>query len=221
MIKGVIFDMDGLLIDSEPLWMQAEIEIFKELGINLTPEDCRKMQGIKIQDVVNHWYEMHPWQGTSPEEVAKKVIKRVEQLIISQGQMQPGVIETLEFFRKKPLPMAVASSSSPELIRLVTDKLQITDYFKFLHSSLAEKRGKPYPDVFLTAARKLGIAPGHCLVFEDSINGVIAGKRAGMTVVAVPYPEHYNDQGFDIADMKLRSLLEWNEEKFRSLLVKA
>ena len=220
MIKAVIFDMDGLLIDSEPLWMQAEIEIFGRLGLRLTPEDCKQMQGVKIPDVIRHWYDVKPWTGMSLDEVEQALVRRVQELIIEKGQMQPGVRETLEFFRKRNIPMAVASSSTPGLIELVVKKLGIGHYFEFLHSSMLEKKGKPHPDIFLTAARKLGHRPEECLIFEDSLNGIIAGKRAGAIVVAVPYPENYDDPRFEIADLKLRSLEEWDEEKFELVQVK-
>ncbi len=220
MIKAVIFDMDGLLIDSEPLWMEAEIELFSHLGLKLTPEDCKQMQGVKIPDVISHWFEVKPWQGMSLEEVERRLVERVNELIREKGQIQPGVRATLEFFRQRNIPMAVASSSTPDLIEMVVKKLGIEQYFEFLHSSMHERRGKPHPDIFLTAAKKLGQSPGDCLIFEDSLNGVIAGKKAGSTVVAVPYPENFNDPGFDIADMKLRSLEEWDQEKFDSIQVK-
>ncbi len=217
MIKAAIFDMDGLLIDSEPLWMQAEIELFGQLGISLKPEDCKQMQGVKIPDVIRHWYQIKPWAVMSLEQVEQELVRRVEELIEARGQMQPGVLETLEFFRKKSIPMAVASSSTQHLIELVVRRLGIANYFRFLHSSMNEKRGKPYPDIFLTAAKRLGQKPAECLVFEDSLNGVRAGKRAGAVVVAVPYPENYNDPAFNVADIKLRSLEQWNEQIFNRL----
>ena len=220
MIKVAIFDMDGLLINSEPLWMQAEIEIFEKLGITLSVDDCKKMQGVKISDVIKHWYQIKPWQGVSLEQVEKEILARVKDLIKERGQIQKGVKKVLDFFFQKHIPMCVASSSSPELIDLVLNKLEIFDYFSFYHSSSYEKRGKPYPDIFLTTANKFGVKPQSCVVFEDSSNGVIAAKRAGMKIVAVPYPDNYNDSVFDIADIKLKSLEEWNEEKFQLLQVK-
>jgi sugar-phosphatase len=126
----------------------------------------------------------------------------------------PGVIETLEFFRQRNIPMAVASSSAPELIKLVLEHFDIMKYFKFYHSAKFEKHGKPYPDVFLTAAKMFGLKPQYCLVFEDSYNGILAAKRAGMKVVAVPYPENLNNPDFKIADLIIPSLTHWSEEKW-------
>lgn len=220
MIRSVIFDMDGLLINSEPFWAQAELEIFPKYGVELTLDDCRKMQGVSIREVVAFWYKKFRWDGADIEQVAQEITKRVEELIVEQGQLMPGVIDVLEFFKKKSLPMAVASSSNPELIELVLKRFEILDYFKFYHSAKFEKAGKPSPDVFLTSAKKLGVLPNDCLVFEDSYNGVLAAKRANMTVVAVPYPENYDDQRFDIADLKLHSLKDWNGNYWQDLLAR-
>ena len=217
MIRAVIFDMDGLLVDSEPFWAQAELEVFPQYGIDLTLEDCQKMQGVSIREVVRYWYEKRPWQGASVEQVARQITQRVIELILERGRLMPGVVEVLEFFRKKQIPMAVASSSEPHLIKLVLERFDIEKYFEFYHSARAEKHGKPYPDVFLTTAKRLQVQPQQCLVFEDSYNGVLAARRAGMKVVAVPYPQNFDDPRFDIADLKLRSLKDWNEDLWQKL----
>ncbi len=215
MIKAVIFDMDGLLINSEPFWAQAELEIFPKYGINLTLDDCKRMQGVSIREVVKYWYSQKPWTGATVEQVAEEITRRVVELIMEKGELMPGVIKTLEFFKQKGLPMAVASSSAPGLINLVLQYFDIEKYFEFYHSAKFEKHGKPYPDVFLTTAKKFGIEPEYCLVFEDSYNGILAAKRAGMKVVAVPYPENLNNPKFKIADLIIPSLEVWDEEKFK------
>ncbi len=217
MIRAVIFDMDGLIVDSEPFWAQAEMEIFPKYGHNLTLDDCKMMQGVSIREVVEYWYKVKPWQGASTAQVADEITRRVVELIIEKGELMPGVIDTLEFFKQKGLPMAVASSSAPDLIELVLRKFGILHYFEFFHSAKFEKQGKPAPDVFLTAARKLRTEPRYCLVFEDSYNGILAAKRAGMSVVAVPYPENCTDTRFDLADIKICSLKEWNQDLFKKI----
>ena len=122
-----------------------------------------------------------------------------------------GVIFALDFFKKSGLKTAVASSSKYHLIDTVLDKLGIRKYFDAVHSSEDEKFGKPMPDVFLSAAKKLGVEPEKCLVIEDSANGVLAGKRAKMTVVAVPNERDFSSKDFDIADYKIRSLNQINK----------
>jgi len=215
MIRAVIFDMDGLLIDSEPFWAQAELEILPKYGINLTPEDCKRTQGISIGQVVRYWYEQKPWTGATVDEVAQQISQRVVELIIEKGELMPCVHQTLQFFKDRNIPMAVASSSAPELIELVLRNFDLMKYFEFYHSAKFEKQGKPAPDVFLSTARKFNRTPAECLVFEDSLNGVIAARRAGMKVVAVPYPEDYNNPKFDeLAHLKLKSLCQWNEQLF-------
>lgn len=217
MIKAVIFDMDGLLIDSEPFWAQAELEIFPRYGVNLTLADCQKMQGVSIREVVQYWYERSPWTGATVERVAEQITQRVVELILQQGKLMPGVEQVLEFFKQRKIPMAVASSSEPQLIKLVLERFSIAKYFEFYHSARSEKHGKPYPDVFLTTAKKLKVQPQQCLVFEDSYNGVKAARRAGMKVVAVPYPENFDQPEFDLADFKIHSLEEWNEDLWQKL----
>ncbi len=212
MFKAAIFDMDGLLVDTEPLWMKAEIELFSSLGLNLTEEDCKKMQGVKIPDVIKHWYQVKPWKNLSLEQTQQKLLETVKQMFLEHAKLMPGVIQTLEFFRSKNIPMAIASSSTPELINIIVKKFQLNKYFEFTHSSINEKHGKPYPDIYLTAAQRLNVEPPNCIVFEDSINGVLAAKRAGMFVIAVPYPENFNDPQYKIADLKLKSLEQWNEQ---------
>jgi len=214
MIQSVIFDMDGLLIDSEPLWQRAEIEILGKLGLNITVEDCKPVQGMKLTEVVEYWYARKPWSGKSLEQVRTEITDYMKYLISTEGKFMPGVKNTLDFFAKKNIPMAVASSSDMDLINLVLDKLGIREYFAVVHSSEYEKKGKPEPDIFITTAKLLDVPASGCLVFEDSVNGVIAAKKAGMIAVAVPYPENYNLQAFDIADLKLHSLEQWNEDKF-------
>lgn len=214
MIKAVIFDMDGLLIDSEPFWQKAEIKIFKTVGINLTKEMCLQTVGLKINEVVLHWYNIQKWENKSLKKVELEIIKEVKQLILNQGKAMKGVSECLEYFKNKNLKIGLASSSYFELIEATLQKLQIKKYFEVIHSAEAEKFGKPAPDVYLTAAKKLKVEPKKCLVLEDSYNGILSGKNAGMKVVAVPEAENYDLEKFDLADLKIKSLLEFDEEKF-------
>jgi len=206
-IKAVIFDMDGLLIDSEPLWQIAEIEVFGKLGIKITPAMCEPLQGVKLDDAVKYWYNYQPWQGKTCNEVLIDLINEMKVKLL-EVKVLPGVFEIIDFFHNNKIPMAIASSSYMSLIQIIVDKLQIRDKISVLHSSEFEKVGKPEPDIFLTTAQKLNIKPSDCLVFEDSINGVIAAKRAGMKVIAVPYPENYDRKELEIADFKVKSLTE-------------
>lgn len=217
MLEAIIFDMDGLLIDSEPIWREAEKEIFAEVGITLTDEMCFTTVGLRIDEVVNHWHAKFPWENPSQEMIKEKVIDQVIELILQKGEILPGVIQTIEYFHSKNYPLAIASASSMRIIDAVTEKLKIKKYFTIIHSAEFEEYGKPHPAVFISTAKKLNVLPQNCLVFEDSLNGVIAAKAARMKVIAVPEPIHFENLKFAVADWKLRTLLEF-EPKILSRL---
>lgn len=216
-LQAVIFDMDGLLIDSEPIWREAEKEIFAKVGITLTDEMCFTTVGLRIDEVVNHWHSKFPWESPSQEMIKDQVIDKVIELILKKGEILPGVISTIEYFHSKNYPLAIASASSMRIIDAVTEKLKIKKYFRVIHSAEFEEYGKPHPAVFISAAKKLNVLPQNCLVFEDSLNGVIAAKAARMKVIAVPENIHYDDRRFEIADVKLKILLDFSEDLFSEI----
>jgi len=209
--------MDGLLIDSEPIWREAEKEIFAEVGITLTDEMCFTTVGLRIDEVVNHWHSKFPWKKPTQENIKEKVIDKVIELIVKKGEILPGVIQTIEHFHSKNYPLAIASASSMRIIDAVTEKLKIKKYFTIIHSAEFEEYGKPHPAVFISTAKKLNVLPQNCLVFEDSLNGVIAAKAARMNVIAVPEPIHFENSRFNIADLKLKSLLDFDASTITKL----
>ncbi|HEY8400913.1 MAG TPA: hexitol phosphatase HxpB [Cytophagaceae bacterium] len=217
MIKAVIFDMDGLLVDSEPVWREVEIEIFKEVGVFLTNDLCRQTMGLRLDEVVKHWYSIKPWKEKDLKEVEQSIIEGVRQKIGLQQPME-GVREILDFLKSQKVTMALASSSCMVLIETVLDAFQIRDYFSVVQSAESEPYGKPHPGVFLTTTQKLGgINPTQCLVFEDSLNGVLAAKSARMKAVAVPDSEQFHDPRFAIADLKLKSLKDFSLNHWEEL----
>lgn len=205
-IHAVIFDMDGVLIDSEPLWRTAMIKGFTGIGIGFTEEDCRKTTGMRFNEVVKHWFSHHEIKNHSSEELHDSVIKHLIDLIYSQGSAMSGAIETLNFFQSNTLPLGLATSSSLNIVDAVMNKIDARNFFKSIVSAENLKYGKPHPEVFLTCAEELKIRPGNCLVIEDSVNGVISAKAAGMKVIAVPDIEHKGDKRFAIADYQLNNL---------------
>lgn len=207
-IKAAIFDMDGLLVDSEPWWRVAESNIFGKLSVSPTEEDFEKMMGNRIQEVITNWHSKHPWPDFSLEKTMNEIVDEVGRLVTENAQLMPGVIEALEFFKAKNIPVALASSSPLRLINRLITNYNIDHYFVIVRSAEFEARGKPFPDVFLTTAKALNVEPENCLVFEDSHNGVLAAKAAGMKCVAVPAPEHLEQERFGIADWKWGNLRE-------------
>jgi HAD superfamily hydrolase (TIGR01509 family) len=217
MIEAVIFDMDGLLVDSEPLWRAAEKKVFETVDIHLTDTDFEQFMGFKINDVVEFWHNHKSWTNKSKADVENEILDELEFLIDTQGGPMAGVEYILDFFQNKKIPMAIASSSPTLIIKSVLKKLNITDRFKVVHSAEMERYGKPHPAVYITAANLLKVSTVNCLVFEDSFNGLIAAKAAKTKTVSIPEGDAYDQSKFDIADFKLRSLTEFTEEHWRKL----
>ncbi len=215
--KAAIFDMDGLLINSEPFWREAEINIFHKLGVPMTESMCESVMGIRIDEVVDHWFHQYPWEGPDQHQVKEMIIREVERLIFEKGEALPGVYDILKFFKKKDFKIALASSSSYRLINAVLDKLQIRDYFEVIQSAERLKFGKPHPEIFIYTKDKLNVRYSNCIVFEDSIMGVVAAKASRMKVVAVPDLENLNPQ-FCLADLTLKSLENFSESHLSDLL---
>lgn len=205
-MRAAIFDMDGLLIDSEPHWQDAEIEVFNALGVPLDREMCRGTMGMRIDEVVCHWHRAHPWTGASMDEVRDRVLGAVAARVQRIAVALPGAVALVRSLRDRGVPLAVASSSPRALIDVALARIELDDAFPVRCSAMDEARGKPDPSVFLSAARALGVEPDGCVVFEDSVAGVAAARSAGMRVVAVPAAEQWHEPGFERADLKLSSL---------------
>jgi HAD superfamily hydrolase (TIGR01509 family) len=208
MIEAVIFDMDGILIDSEPLWKIGEKKAFAKVGISLTTDMCNLTMGYRANEVVDYWYEKFPWKGISKIEVEEDMVNSVTEEIRFNGKAMAGVNQALNAFKKNNFKIGLASSSSSKIINVVIDQLGIRHFFDVIQSAENEEYGKPHPSVFLQAAARLKVHPTHCLVIEDSVNGVIAGKAARMKVIAIPDHTLAGDKRFAIADLTLGSLEE-------------
>ncbi|MDM1043269.1 hexitol phosphatase HxpB [Myroides sp. 1354] len=216
MITTVLFDMDGVLIDSEKFWQQAEKEVFTSVGCQWSEEIAHQTTGQTTRAVTELWYHLFPWSGKTLEEVEQAVIDRVDELIRLEGEIKTGVLATLTFLQTQGIKIGLATNSTPSLIQTVLARLQIGHFFQTTVSALDVQQGKPAPDVYLQAARNLASQPENCLVVEDSFTGATAGKKAGMTVFIVPELEFYHDPKFNLADRKLVNLEEF-EENFLAL----
>ena len=218
MIEAVIFDLDGLLIDSEPLWQEAEILVFQQVNIILTPELCLQTKGLRIDEVVEYWYQKYPWTNLTKQKVEQLVVAKVIELIHLKGKPLAGVDRAISFVRQKQVKIALASSSALPIIRAALQRLNLTEVFTEIYSAESEVLGKPYPGVYLTTASKLKVAPQKCLALEDSLNGVLAAKAAQMKCIAIPEPAQRDRPQFAIADTILQSLEELNDTVWHSLV---
>lgn len=209
-IEAVVFDMDGVLIDSEPLWRSAERDVLRTVGVHATDEDLVQSMGVAIREVVDEWHRRHPWEGPTPGELADAIVDSVARAISRDGVLRDGAISAVDYVRGLGLRLAVASSSPMSLIQAVLSLGLPAEWFDVILSAEAEERGKPDPAAYLSAARELGVAAERCLAVEDSFNGVRSAKAAGMVCVAIPEvcPA---DGTFDQADLVLRSPSEVDE----------
>ncbi|MCW3170866.1 hexitol phosphatase HxpB [Shewanella subflava] len=188
-VKAVIFDMDGVLIDSEPAWQTAEIAVLNRLGLKLTFEDVESTTGYRIDQVVDYWHQRFPWTNYNNAETASHIIAAVAEHIRLNGEPMAGVIDTLKDCRQKGLKVGLATSSPSLIIEAVLTKLGISEYFDAICSAEHLALGKPHPEVYLNCAKKLAVDAVNCLAIEDSFNGLIAARAANMQTIAIPAPQ--------------------------------
>lgn len=212
--------MDGLLIDTEPAWRAAEASVFTSLGIELSESDLLDSTGQTIAELVPIWRRRpagpHEGRELSDDEIADRITDLVTEHVAAEGAPMPGVMEAIALFKKEGFRLAIASSSPRRLIDVVCERLGLTE-IEVRCSALDEVNGKPAPDVYLAAARELGVAPETCLALEDSAHGVAAAKSAGMRCIAVPDPLLAADPGYRAADAVLASLTSLDETTLRVL----
>lgn len=198
--------MDGVLIDSEPLWRIAEIEVFGEAGLVLTEADCLKTMGMRMDQVVEYWAQQQPLHGRTHSEIAAAVSHRVGELIRERGEPMAGVSPAIRECSRRGYRIGLASSSPRHLITTVLEHFELIDTFEAVRSAEIEEFGKPHPAVYLSAARALGVSPARCVAIEDSVNGVVSALAASMFAVAVPAPENRSDPRFAVAKAQLAGL---------------
>lgn len=198
--------MDGLLLDTEPLWGRCMLRAAQKHQVPLDGDCFRETTGLRIGEVTDYWAIRYPWQGVSPAGLAEEILDDIIQEARCNGRVLPGVDTTLQLLKKEGFKTGLASSSPLRMITALTHHFGITEYFDTITSADAVAYGKPHPAVFLHCAELLGSSPLECLVLEDSINGVIAAKAARMKVIAIPDAHHYNDPRFAIADARLKSM---------------
>ncbi len=207
-VRAIIFDMDGVLVDSEPLWVRAEIEVFGEVGVVLEESDCAQTKGLRTDDVIAYWLARRPWRGTPPSEVEAKLVARVAALVGEEGMALRGVASALAVAHDEGRKVGLASSSPSPIIAATLARLGLAGAFDVVQSAETEPFGKPHPGIFLRTAALLGVNAVDCLVLEDSLIGVLAAKAARMTCIAVPFGHPAHDPRFAIADDVIGSLEE-------------
>ena len=209
--------MDGVLIDSEPLWKIAEIEAFAKVGLDTKETDFEESVGLRIDEVVKLWHQKVKWTNKTVQEVEDDIVDILIREIKAQGKELPGVTPLLKNLKAKGYKIGLATSSYQRIIDAVLLKLNIAEYFDVCHSAEHEIHGKPHPSVFMTTANKLGVNHTDCLVFEDSLNGVISAKAARMKVIAVPEHSNTYNPKLVVADKIINSLADFDVDMIDEL----
>jgi HAD superfamily hydrolase (TIGR01509 family) len=206
-IDAVIFDMDGVIVDSEHVWNEARERLARERGARWHANAQRDMMGMSSPEWSRYMREVVGLRE-SPEEISAEVVRRLARIYRERLPLVDGAVDAVRRLAER-WPLGLASSSNRELIDLVLDLSGLATDFRATVSSEEVARGKPAPDVYLEAARGLGVDPGACAAVEDSHNGILSARAAGMRVVAVPnerYPP--GREALAAADVVLRSLAE-------------
>jgi HAD superfamily hydrolase (TIGR01509 family) len=210
-IEAVVFDLDGIIVDSEHVWDDVRQELAEERGGRWHDRASRDMMGMSSPEWSRY---MHDVIGLaeSPEEINAEVVRRMEAGYRERLPLIPGAVEAVERLAAR-WPLGLASSSNRELIDLALESSGLGRLFAATVSSEEVAHGKPAPDVYLEAARRLGVPPGRCAAIEDSENGILSAKAAGMGVLAIPNPQFPPaPEALAAADAVLASIVELTPE---------
>ena len=213
-LKAVIFDMDGLLIDSEPLWQIAGKETLLEFGKELTTEQYHSSTGLRTEEWIEHWFHHFNIDMAHAPAAVETIIKKAIELIDAQGEPMEGVEHAINSCREQNLLLGLATSSPLSLVKVVMEKLNLQNSFDAITSAEFLPLGKPHPQVYIDCADALQVSPVTCLAFEDSFNGMIAAKAARMKCVVIPSPADSHHIKWNAADTKLNSLTEISKDLF-------
>jgi HAD superfamily hydrolase (TIGR01509 family) len=210
-IDAVVFDLDGVIVDSEHVWDEVRRQLAEERGGRWNDRASRDMMGMSSVEWSRYMHDVIGLEE-SPEEINDEVVRRLEATYRERLPLIPGAVEAVRALAARR-PLGLASSSNRELIDLVLEVSSLDRSFRVTVSSEEVARGKPAPDVYLEAARRLGAAPERCAAVEDSEKGILSGKAAGMRVIAIPNP-HFPPaaEALEAADVVLESIAELTPE---------
>ena len=221
LIKAVIFDMDGVLIDSEHLWEKSESVLLERNGIGTNEEYRRKyrkkIMGLNQKDSVKLLKDAFGLRQSFEEILEERIRILLELYETELVTLADGAGELLDALgRKKEIKTAVASASPMRVIEVVLVKFSLENAFEAVTSGECVERGKPHPEIYLETARRLGTSPAQCVAIEDSVNGILSAASAGMRCIAVPDPK-VPEREYPPADMVRKTVSEIRLEDIESL----
>lgn len=216
-LNTVIFDMDGLLIDSEPYWQLAGMETLQKFNVTLEPAQYHHTTGLRTPEWLDYWFSYFNIPKDNIQEAVQSLHENVFEKIRTQATGLPGVDYIFKYFKQKGFRIGLATSSPLALADIVTEKLNIGHYLDATASAEYLPFGKPHPQVYMDCAAALDAHPLECLCFEDSFNGLVAAKAARMRCAVIPVADQYTLPKWGAADLKLHSLTEFNDRQLASL----
>lgn len=211
MIKAVIFDMDGVLVDTERYHERAYKAVAKKFGVDLTEKEITQFKGVTALENIKYLFRKYKINENAKKYTLLK--DKIYRGYLKNLKSVPGAISLLKKLKKKKIKLALASSGSRLNVQFILNKLKIKKYFDVIINGEQVKKGKPDPEIFLNAAKKLKVRPKDCIVIEDAVNGVKAAKNAGMFTIAIATT--FTKQKLKDADLVLDSLKELKIENTR------
>jgi HAD superfamily hydrolase (TIGR01509 family) len=207
MLKAVIFDMDGVIIDSEPAHLRVCLELFKKLNIDLSEEEYGRFIGVSNTSMWTTLKQMYGLAQTIQELAEQQARANIDDFKNGDDKPMPGILELLSNLKKEGIKIGLASSSPLETINLILEKFEIKDYFDAVVSGEGLKGGKPAPDIYHLSVSRIGKSPEACLAIEDSFAGIQSAKAAGLYCAGLR-TIHVKEELLDNADLKISSLAE-------------
>lgn len=217
MLKALIFDMDGVIIDSEPIHFRVEKRLFEDLGLAISDDEHHSFVGTTSRWMWSYIKDKYKLNQSIEELVQMEATSYVDHLLSQKDKKPiPGVVDLIQELHGNNVRLAVASSASVRNIEIVLKMFRLERFFEVRVSGDEVRNGKPAPDVFLRCAKTLGLRPGECIVIEDSKNGVEAAKAAGMKCIGFKNPNS-GGQDLSAADMVIGSFLELDYQRLRQV----
>lgn len=215
---AAIFDMDGLLLDTEPLWGVSMLKVAEQYQVPVGPDFFKYTTGLRIYEVTAFWKERFPWPGNaSSQQLADDILDDIIALSKAEGDVMPGALQALQWLRSDGIKIGLATSSPTRMLDALIDHFGLRSYFDVLTSADTAIFGKPHPEVYMQCAHALNEAAWNCIALEDSVNGMISAKAARMKAIVIPEEARFDDPRFGLADAKLHSLEELNANVWRQV----